>query len=104
MHIDWNRPISELPEPLRELRGGTPDVMQGCSAIAQAASKANALVLKTEELIALAISIAIRCDDRNGFHAKAAVEQGASREKVLETLEWRSTRSQALRHVCEPRD
>jgi hypothetical protein len=37
MHIDWNRLISELREPLRELRGGTPDVMKGFSTIAQVA-------------------------------------------------------------------
>jgi AhpD family alkylhydroperoxidase len=37
-------------------------------------------------LIALAVSVAIRCDDCIAFHAKAAVEQGANREEVLETL------------------
>jgi alkylhydroperoxidase/carboxymuconolactone decarboxylase family protein YurZ len=28
----------------------------------------------------------VRCDDCIAFHAKAAVDQGASREEVLETL------------------
>ena len=41
---------------------------------------------KTKELIALAISVAIRCDDCIGFHAKAAAQQGATREEVAETL------------------
>ena len=86
MHIDWNRLINELREPLRELRGGAPEVMKGFSAIAQAASKASALDTKTKELIALAVSVVIRCDDCIAFHAKAAVERGASREEVLETL------------------
>ena len=50
-------------------------------------SKANALDAKTKELIALAISVAIRCDDCIGFHAKAAVDRGASREEdCIETL------------------
>lgn len=86
MHIDWNRLIGELRGPLRELRTGAPDVMKGFSAIAQAALKANALDGKTKELIALAVSVAIRCDDCIAFHAKAALEQGASREEMLEAL------------------
>lgn len=86
MHIDWKVLTRELSGGLRELRGGAPEVMKGFSAIAQAALKADALDTKTKELIALAISVAVRCDDCIGFHAKAAVEQGASREEVLETL------------------
>jgi AhpD family alkylhydroperoxidase len=86
MHIDWKNLTGELLAPLRELRRGAPEVMKGFSGIAQAALKANALDSKTKELVALAISVAIRCDDCIGFHAKAAVEQGASREEVLEIL------------------
>jgi AhpD family alkylhydroperoxidase len=41
---------------------------------------------KTKELIALAIAVAVKCDDCIGFHVKAAVEQGASRDEVIETL------------------
>ena len=41
---------------------------------------------KTKELIALGISVAIRCDDCIGFHVKAALKQGASREELTETL------------------
>lgn len=86
MHIDWKEFIHGLSGPLRELRGGTPDVMKSFSAIAQAALKPSALDTKTKELVALGISVAIRCDDCIGFHAKAAVDQGATREEVLETL------------------
>ena len=69
-----------------DLRGGAPAVMQGFSAIAQAALKANALDTKTKELIALAIAVATRCDGCIAFHAEAAVKQGASRDEVLETM------------------
>jgi AhpD family alkylhydroperoxidase len=86
MHIDWDALIAELRDPLRELRVGAADVMKQFSGIAQAALKTNALDTKTKELIALAVSVAIRCDDCIAFHAKAAVEQGASRDEVLETL------------------
>lgn len=72
--------------PLKELRGGAPEVMKGFSAIAQAALKANALDTKTKELIALGISVAMRCDDCIAFHVKAAVHAGASKDEVMETL------------------
>lgn len=86
MHIDWKNLTGELSGLLREVRGGAPEVMKHFSGIAQAALKANELDTKTKELIALGISVAIRCDDCIGFHAKAAVDQGATRGEVLETL------------------
>lgn len=86
MYTNWTEHLQSLSGPLKELRNGTPEVMKGFSAIAQAALKANALDTKTKELIAIAISVATRCDDCIGFHVKAAVAQGATREEVLETL------------------
>lgn len=86
MNLDWKTFTNELSGGLRELRSGTPEVMKGFSSIAQAALKADALDAKTKELIALAISVAVRCDDCIGFHAQAAYGSGASREEVLETL------------------
>ena len=86
MHIDWKELTNGLLQPLRELRIGSPEVMKGFAAIAQAALKPGALDAKTKELIALGISVATRCDDCIAFHAKAAVERGATRAEVLETL------------------
>jgi AhpD family alkylhydroperoxidase len=86
MHTDWSELMGDLRGPLRELRGGAPEVMKGFAAIAQAATKANALDAKTKELIALAIAVATRCDDCIAFHAKGALEHGASREEALEAL------------------
>ena len=82
----WPEMADVLSGELKNLRGGAGDVMKGFSAIAQAALKAGVLDVKTKELIALAISVAVRCDDCIAFHAKAAVEHGATREEILETL------------------
>lgn len=60
--------------------------MKGFSATAQAALKATALDVKTKELLALGISVAIRCDPCVGFQAEDAVKAGASREEILETI------------------
>jgi AhpD family alkylhydroperoxidase len=83
---NWPENTKELTAQLRDLRGGAPDVMKAFSNIAQAALAPKALDGKTKELIALAIAVAVRCDDCIGFHVKAAVEQGASRGEVIETL------------------
>ena len=82
----WPEMADVLSGELKNLRGGAGEVMKGFSAIAQAALKAGVLDVKTKELIALAISVAVRCDDCIAFHAKAAVERGATREEILETL------------------
>ena len=71
---------------LKSLRNGAPEVMKAFAAIAQAAPAPKALDRKTKELIALAIAVAVRCDDCIAFHAKAAVEQGDSSEEVAENL------------------
>jgi AhpD family alkylhydroperoxidase len=86
MFKDWPTMATELTGDIRSLRAGAPEVMKGFSALAQAALKADALDTKTKELIALAISVATRCDGCIAFHAEAAMKQGATRAEVLETM------------------
>ena len=83
---NWPEMTSELTALLRNLRGGAPDVMKAFAGIAQAATVSKALDAKTKELIALGIAVAVRCDDCIAFHVKAAVEKGATRDEVSETL------------------
>ena len=86
MFNDWPNHAKSLSPGLKDLRGGASDVMKGFAAISQAALKPGALDTKTKELIALAIGVATRCDDCIAFHTKAALERGATREEVMETL------------------
>ncbi len=83
---NWPQTVTERTSQLRNLRGGAPEVMKAFANIAQAALAPKALDGKTKELIALGISVAIRCDDCIAFHVKAALQQGASREEVTEAL------------------
>jgi len=76
----------ELSQALKELRTGTPETMKAFSALARAALEPKALDRKTKELLALGISVAIRCDGCVAFHAEAAVKQGATRDEVMETM------------------
>jgi AhpD family alkylhydroperoxidase len=86
MSTDWIGMTRSLSTGLREMRGGAPEVMKAFSGIAQAALQTRSLDTKTKELIALAIGVAVRCDDCIAFHAKAASERGATRDEILETL------------------
>jgi AhpD family alkylhydroperoxidase len=83
---NWPETTVERTAQLRNLRSVAPDVMKGFANIAQSALAPKSLDRKTKELIAVAISVAIRCDDCIGFHVKAALEQGASQEEVTEAL------------------
>jgi AhpD family alkylhydroperoxidase len=82
----WPEFTKDLTAHLRSLRGAAPDVMKTFAGMAQAALAPKALDCKTKELIALGIAVAIRCDDCIAFHVKAALEQGATRDEVIETL------------------
>jgi AhpD family alkylhydroperoxidase len=83
---NWPQLTTELNTLLRDLRGGAPAIMKAFAGMAQAATASKALDAKTKELIALGIAVAVRCDDCIAFHVKAAVEHGATRDEVSETL------------------
>ncbi|MGM0701011.1 MAG: carboxymuconolactone decarboxylase family protein [Pseudomonadota bacterium] len=86
MHKDWSAITTELSALFQEVRDGIPDVARGFSSLANAANADGALSSKGKELMALAISIAVRCEGCIGFHAKAAAKHGATRQEVLETI------------------
>ena len=83
---DWPLLARELSAQLKNLRGDAPAVMKAFAGIAQSALAPRALDTKTKELVALAIAVAIRCDDCIAFHVKAASEHGASQEEVADVL------------------
>ena len=83
---NWPETTQVLSSKLKNLRGGAPEVMKAFSSLAQTALTPKALDVKTKELIALAIGIAVRCDDCVAFHVKAAIQAGATRDEIMETL------------------
>jgi AhpD family alkylhydroperoxidase len=83
---DWPELTKAINENLRELRVGAPEVMKAFGALTMTAHAGKALDAKTKELIALAIAVSARCDDCIAFHAKAAVDRGATRDEIIETL------------------
>ncbi len=86
MYKDWDRMAKDLSGIMAEVRKGAPEAAKGFAQLAVAATATGALDVKTKELMALAIGIAVRCDGCIAFHVKAAVKHDAKREEVLETI------------------
>lgn len=66
------------------LRKETPDLSDGFSAFYRSVMKDGSLTLRDKELIALALSVAMRCEPCINLHARGCLKAGASREQVLE--------------------
>ena len=86
MHKDWPARVSEVSAAVRQVRFGTPEVMKAFTSMAMAASEGGAIDGKTKELIAIAIAVAIRCDDCIAFHTQSAAKLGATREEIMEVM------------------
>ena len=76
----------DVSKALETFRAAAPETMQGFNAMAKSALKAGALGALEKELIALAIGVASRCDACVGFHVKALIRLGVTREQLMETL------------------
>jgi len=63
-----------------------PEAMQAFGALGKAAYAQGALSPGHKELIALAIAVTVRCDGCVGYHARAALQRGATRAEVVEAL------------------
>ncbi len=71
---------------LATLRANTPEVLKSFNDLGRAATADGVLEKKTKELIALALSVAARCDPCIAFHMKSLVALGVTRKEIDETL------------------
>ena len=71
---------------LAQLRSSTPEVMKAFNELGRAATAPGALDAKTKELIALALSVAVRCDPCIGFHVQTYVQLGGTRAELADAL------------------
>ena len=85
-HATYPQLTASISASLARLRADTPDTLRGFSALAQAATKPGALDKKTKELIAMALSVAARCDPCIGFHAETLVKLGTRRAELEDML------------------
>lgn len=84
--MDWKAYLKDSGMAIRELRQAQGDMAQGFSALHDGGLKEGALDVKTKELIALSIGVSKQCLDCIGFHVKAAIRAGATRDEVAEAI------------------
>lgn len=79
----YNKNVREL---MGRLGNEIPETMGAFVKLHQSASKKGALDTSVKELISLAIAITVRCNGCIAFHIHDALEAGASRGEILETI------------------
>jgi AhpD family alkylhydroperoxidase len=83
---DYRGLTQSVSAGLATLRSGTPEVMRAFHDLGRAATADGVLDRKSKELIALALSVAARCDPCIGFHMQTLVKLGVTRPEIDETL------------------
>ncbi len=84
--IDYTARYEELNGLIGKLGEAEPDTMAGFTTMHEASAAPGTLGTKTKELIALAIGVAVHCDGCIAYHAHDAIEAGATREEIAETV------------------
>ncbi|MCW5700774.1 MAG: carboxymuconolactone decarboxylase family protein [Rhodospirillales bacterium] len=78
--------VKHLSGVMMDLNKGIPGPWKGFVQLADQAKAPSALDAKMKELIAVAISISMRCDGCIGFHVRGAVKNGATRQEMMDTI------------------
>lgn len=86
MSKEYKSIIRDISEYSKELHKLIPETMAGFSSMAKVATQPNLIDEKTKEMIALALGVAAHCDGCLGYHTKALVRLGTSRDEVAEVL------------------
>lgn len=84
--MDWKTLLAEGQTHIEDYVGQQKAVAGGFFALHHATLEPGALDTRQKELMALAIGISKQCVDCIGFHTKAAMEAGASRAEIEETV------------------
>ena len=82
-YMDYRR---HLDERLVQLGSELPGPMTGFARLHKKAVEDGALSRKTKELMALAISVAARCEGCIAYHGHDAIAAGATRAELLDTI------------------
>jgi AhpD family alkylhydroperoxidase len=84
--MDWKDTLRHTGSILKPLRAEQAATAKGFHELHNAALAEGALSTKDKELIALGIAVSKQCVDCIGFHVKAAIAAGATRDEVAETV------------------
>ncbi len=78
--------IGQMRDELRVLYKTAPDSTKGFSALSLAVKETGTLDVRQKEWIALAMSLAIRCEPCINFHIEAMMKAGGTREELVDIL------------------
>lgn len=84
--MDYTSQHKHLKSVLRRLGGESPEMMEHFAALHKSSTESGVLPNKTKELIALGISISIRCNDCIIYHLSDAIDAGATDNEIMETI------------------
>ena len=83
--------VAEQLKAAKKRTGGlaraAPELMKGFAAVAAAATRSGHFSAADRELLAVAIAVAIRCEDCILYHVDAARRHGADESALVEALE-----------------
>jgi len=79
--------VDAIDQRLGSLAKSSPKVFGAYGQLVQSAMKSGALDGKTKELMAVAISVSVRCEDCILYHTRAAIKLGASEAEYVESLD-----------------
>lgn len=84
--MDFKALLNDTTANTKAFAQAHPDGANGFRAMHKAAMGEGVLSVKDKELQCIAIGIAKQCNDCIGFHVRAAIKAGATREEVAETV------------------
>lgn len=82
--MDWKATLAETTAQIMNYRKAEPEGASGFATLAAAAMKEGAVSTLNKELICIGIGISQQCLDCIGYHVKAAIRLGATREQIAE--------------------
>lgn len=86
MSKDWKQILADYNRNAGLMAKALPDALSAFGSLAVTATKPGHFDKKTKELVAVAISICIRCEGCIAYHLNAAIKHGATIEEVAEIV------------------
>jgi AhpD family alkylhydroperoxidase len=87
MSSSGNDFFQEYRNGLKRLKDVSPKTLEGFNGFYHQAMADGSLNIKTKELIALGIGLAIHCENCIWLHTRVAIKAGASTEEILEAAQ-----------------
>jgi AhpD family alkylhydroperoxidase len=84
--LDWDGYRKQLAATIADIAKAAPDLVRGYRMLASSRAKSGALDPKTRELVALAVSVTLRCDGCITTHVDLARKQGATADEITDAL------------------